>query len=78
MPIKQSATYCDSSLAADSSWALRGCELASIGFSLALYHLTPAGIALAPIGKTIVPKEMAWAARRQDAERGVIAGRRSA
>ena len=49
-----------------------------IGIPFGLQHLKLAGIALAPIGKTIVPKETAWAARRQDAERGVIAGRRSA
>jgi uncharacterized membrane protein YccF (DUF307 family) len=49
-----------------------------IGIPFGLQHLKLGGIALAPIGKTIVPKETAWAARHQDAERGVIAGRRSA
>ena len=48
-------------------WAL-GCFVTIIGIPFGIQHLKLAGIALAPIGKTIVSKEIAAAARRQDAE----------
>jgi uncharacterized membrane protein YccF (DUF307 family) len=40
-----------------------------IGIPFAIQHLKLAGIALAPIGKTVVTKEVAEAARRANAER---------
>lgn len=43
-----------------------------IGIPFAIQHLKLAGIALAPIGKTIVTKEVAEAARRRNAEYTVI------
>lgn len=42
-----------------------------IGIPFGIQHLKLAGIALAPIGKTIVSKEVAAAARRANAERSV-------
>lgn len=42
-----------------------------IGIPFGIQHLKLAGIALAPIGKTIVTKEMAAAARKMDAEHTV-------
>jgi uncharacterized membrane protein YccF (DUF307 family) len=42
-----------------------------VGIPFAIQHLKLAGIALAPIGKTIVTKEVASAARRANAERYV-------
>ena len=39
-----------------------------IGIPFGIQHLKLAGIALAPIGKTIVPKEVAQAARQRNAE----------
>jgi len=44
------------------------CFCTIIGIPFAIQHLKLAGIALAPIGKTIVSKEVAAAARKQDAE----------
>ncbi len=46
------------------------CFVTIIGIPFAVQHLKLAGIALAPIGKTIVDKEVASAARgrRADAE----------
>ncbi|MDG2154861.1 MAG: YccF domain-containing protein [Gammaproteobacteria bacterium] len=44
------------------------CAITIIGIPFAIQHLKLAGIALAPIGKTIVTKELAEAARRADAE----------
>lgn len=44
------------------------CAITIIGIPFAIQHLKLAGIALAPIGKTIVTKEVAEAARRQTAE----------
>lgn len=44
------------------------CAITVIGIPFAIQHLKLAGIALAPIGKTIVTKEVAEAARRQNAE----------
>lgn len=44
------------------------CAITIIGIPFAIQHLKLAGIALAPIGKTIVTKEVAEAARRQNAE----------
>ena len=47
------------------------CAITIIGIPFALQHLKLAGIALAPIGKTIVSKEVAAAARRNSAEESV-------
>ena len=47
------------------------CAITIIGIPFALQHLKLAGIALAPIGKTIVSKEIAAAARRNSAEESV-------
>ncbi len=47
------------------------CGITIIGIPFAVQHLKLAGIALAPIGKTIVTKEMAAAARRNNAEDSV-------
>jgi uncharacterized membrane protein YccF (DUF307 family) len=44
------------------------CFITIIGIPFGVQHLKLAGIALAPIGKTIVRKELAAAARKQDAE----------
>lgn len=44
------------------------CFITLIGIPFGIQHLKLAGIALAPIGQTIVTKEVAAAARRQDAE----------
>lgn len=44
------------------------CAVTVIGIPFAIQHLKLAGIALAPIGKTIVSKEVAEAARRRNAE----------
>jgi uncharacterized membrane protein YccF (DUF307 family) len=47
------------------------CFITIIGIPFGVQHLKLAGIALAPIGKTIVTKEVAAAARRQGAEDAV-------
>lgn len=47
------------------------CFITIIGIPFGIQHLKLAGIALAPIGKTIVAKEVAAAARKQDAEASV-------
>ncbi len=44
------------------------CFCTIIGIPFGIQHLKLAGIALAPIGKTIVSKEVAAAARQQDAQ----------
>ena len=44
------------------------CFCTIIGIPFAIQHLKLAGIALAPIGKTIVSKEVAAAARKHEAE----------
>ncbi len=44
------------------------CFITIIGIPFGIQHLKLAGLALAPIGKTIVPKEVAQAARQQSAE----------
>ena len=44
------------------------CFVTIIGIPFGIQHLKLAGIALAPIGKTIVPKEVAQAARQRNAE----------
>ena len=49
------------------------CFLTIIGIPFGIQHLKLAGIALAPIGKTIVSKEMAAAVRQANAERAVAA-----
>ena len=49
------------------------CFITIIGIPFGVQHLKLAGIALAPIGKTIVTKEVAAAARRQNAEELVTA-----
>jgi uncharacterized membrane protein YccF (DUF307 family) len=51
--------------------------LTIIGIPFALQHLKLAGIALAPIGKTIVSKHAAEAARQSNAQSTVAAGRRA-
>jgi uncharacterized membrane protein YccF (DUF307 family) len=52
------------------------CAITIIGIPFAIQHLKLAGIALAPIGKTIVTKEVAEAARRSNAELSVARQRR--
>lgn len=47
------------------------CAITIIGIPFAIQHLKLAGIALAPIGKTIVTKEVADAARRRNADSSV-------
>ena len=47
------------------------CFVTIIGIPFGIQHLKLAGIALAPIGKTIVSKEVADAARRANAEADV-------
>lgn len=44
------------------------CFVSIIGIPFGIQHLKLAGIALAPIGKTVVTKEMAAAARRANAD----------
>jgi uncharacterized membrane protein YccF (DUF307 family) len=44
------------------------CFVTIIGIPFGVQHLKLAGIALAPIGKTIVTREVAAALRQQDAE----------
>ena len=51
------------------------CFVTIIGIPFALQHLKLAGIALAPIGKTIVSKEVAEAARTANAATVVAAAR---
>ncbi len=51
-------------------WAIT-CFITIIGIPFGIQHLKLAGIALAPIGKTIVSKEVAAAAFRQNAENTV-------
>ncbi len=46
-----------------------------IGIPFGIQHLKLAGIALAPIGQTIVDKEVASAARRVNAEKKVVQSR---
>ena len=52
------------------------CFVTIIGIPFAIQHLKLAGIALAPIGKTIVDKEIAAAARNRQAEAEVSRIRR--
>src|SRR5688572_12666127 len=47
------------------------CFITIIGIPFGIQHLKLAGIALAPIGKTIVSKEMAAAARRANADAAI-------
>lgn len=54
------------------------CFVTIIGIPFGIQHLKLAGIALAPIGKTIVTKEVAAAARKQEAEATVSKMRASA
>ena len=51
------------------------CFITIIGIPFGIQHLKLAGISLAPIGKTIVTKEVAAAARRANAEARVTASR---
>jgi uncharacterized membrane protein YccF (DUF307 family) len=53
------------------------CFITIIGIPFAIQHLKLAGIALAPIGKTIVPKEVAAAARMSHAQTWVSRKRKS-
>ena len=48
-------------------WAI-GCFVTIIGIPFGIQHLKLAGIALAPIGMTVVDKEVAAAARRREAD----------
>jgi uncharacterized membrane protein YccF (DUF307 family) len=48
------------------------CFVTIIGIPFGLQHLKLAGIALAPVGKTIVSTEMAAASRRMNAEGSVL------
>lgn len=52
------------------------CFITIIGIPFGIQHLKLAGIALAPVGKTIVSKEVAEAARKSSAEATVAAVRR--
>jgi uncharacterized membrane protein YccF (DUF307 family) len=54
------------------------CFISIIGIPFGIQHLKLAGISLAPIGKTVVLKEVAEAARRANAEAAVSAMRTSA
>lgn len=47
------------------------CFITIIGIPFSIQHLKLAGISLAPIGKTIVSKEVAEASRRQNAQAAV-------
>ncbi len=49
------------------------CFVTIIGIPFGIQHLKLAGIALAPVGKTIVPAEVASAARRANAEARLVA-----
>jgi uncharacterized membrane protein YccF (DUF307 family) len=51
----------------------KACFITIIGIPFGIQHLKLAGIALAPIGKTIVTKEVAAAARKTNAEAAVAA-----
>lgn len=51
--------------------------LTIIGIPFAWQHLKLAGIALAPIGKTIVTKETAEAARQHNAREALVSNRRA-
>jgi Predicted membrane protein len=51
------------------------CFVTIIGIPFGIQHLKLAGIALAPIGKTIVTKEVASAARKANSEAAVAAFR---
>jgi uncharacterized membrane protein YccF (DUF307 family) len=51
------------------------CFVTIIGIPFGIQHLKLAGIALAPIGKTIVSKEVAEASRRMGAEAAVLKAR---
>ncbi len=53
------------------------CFLTILGIPFGIQHLKLAGIALAPIGKTIVSKEVAAAARKTNAETTVATMRRN-
>lgn len=48
------------------------CFITIIGIPFGIQHLKLAGIALAPIGQTIVSKEIAAAAQRREAEETVV------
>ena len=52
------------------------CFFTIIGIPFGIQHLKLAGIALAPVGKTIVSKEVAAAARAHNAQAGVARLRR--
>jgi uncharacterized membrane protein YccF (DUF307 family) len=53
------------------------CAITIIGIPFALQHWKLAGLAMAPIGKTIVSKQVAAAARRSEADEYVRQVRRS-
>ncbi|MDR2212491.1 MAG: YccF domain-containing protein [Pseudomonadales bacterium] len=54
------------------------CFITIIGIPFGIQHLKLAGVALAPIGKTIVSKEVAEAARKSNAEAAISALRNNA
>ncbi len=54
------------------------CCITIIGIPFGIQHFKLAGIALAPIGKTIVTREVAAAARQANAQAGVAALRKDA
>ncbi len=53
------------------------CFITVIGIPFGIQHLKLAGISLAPIGKTIVTKEVAEVVRKTSAEASVVAMRRN-
>ncbi|MCA0899140.1 YccF domain-containing protein [Microbulbifer agarilyticus] len=67
--------FCGLWLAIGHLFSALVCFITIIGIPFGLQHLKLAGIAIAPIGKTIVSKEVAWAARATNA-RAVLAGKR--
>ncbi|WP_285765390.1 YccF domain-containing protein, partial [Biformimicrobium ophioploci] len=67
--------FCGLWLAIGHLFSALVCFITIIGIPFGLQHLKLAGIAIAPIGKTIVSKEVAWAARATNAS-AVVAGKR--
>ena len=60
-------------LAIGHAFSALACFITIIGIPFGIQHLKLAGIAIAPIGKTIVSKEVAAAARKANAEATVAA-----
>ena len=61
---------------ADDLASAIACFITIIGIPFGIQHLKLAGLALAPIGQTVVSKEVAEAAIRAEAE-ATVAGKRS-